>query len=161
MYKLSNFFQSPTVVSSSVTSLKTPSLRDNKIILWAFSSSSFLSFVDDVDGTSPSKIFTKPCCRNKACILMRQRLKLFWPSNFSTSNFPVVAISQNKDLGSNTNCCNKCKFQDHQKNRKVQNKKITQPHKTPRFKWFGPTSLHPLAKMIQKKFTNRRVEYKE
>jgi len=45
--------------------------------MWAFSSSSFISSVDDVDGTSPSKIFAKPCYRNKARILRRQRLKLF------------------------------------------------------------------------------------
>jgi hypothetical protein len=48
-----------------------------------------------------SKIFAKPCCRNKARILIRYRLKLFLPSKFSTSNF-AVAIPQNKDSSSDT-----------------------------------------------------------
>ena len=39
----------------------------------------------------------KPCCHNKTCILIRQRLNLLWPSNFSTSNF-ALAIQQNKEL---------------------------------------------------------------
>jgi hypothetical protein len=31
---------------------------------------------------------------------------------------------------------------------------------TPRFKWFGLTSIHPLAEMIQEKFTINKMEYK-
>jgi hypothetical protein len=45
--------------------------------------------------------------------------------------------------------------------KKMQNRKTTQPHKTPRFKWFGQTSLHPLAETIQEKFTSKMMEYKE
>ena len=77
MYKLFSFFQNSAVVSSSATYLKTPFERDNIIALWAFSSSSFLSYIDDVDGTSSSKIFTKPWCYSKVRILIRLRLKLF------------------------------------------------------------------------------------
>jgi hypothetical protein len=40
-------------------------------------------------------------------------------------------------------------------------KKITQPHKTRRFKWFGLISLHPLAETTQKKFTIKKMEYKK
>ena len=45
-------------------------------------------------------------------------------------------------------CYDKSKFQDHQRNRKVQNRKIIQPLKTQRFKWFNLISLYPLAETI-------------
>ncbi|KAG6665462.1 hypothetical protein CIPAW_02G162400 [Carya illinoinensis] len=76
IYKLSSLDQRPKAVSSSATSLKTPSDSDNKMTLCAFSSSS-LDDAGESSDTFPSKTFDKPCCRNKAFILMRHKLKLF------------------------------------------------------------------------------------
>jgi hypothetical protein len=45
-----------------------------------------------------------------------------------------------------------------QKNNKIENNHNTITQGTPIFKWFGLTSLHPLAETIQEKFTNKKDE---
>jgi dTDP-4-dehydrorhamnose reductase len=47
--KFANVFQSPTTISLLATYLKTLYKRNNKIALYAFSSSSAISLFDDVD----------------------------------------------------------------------------------------------------------------
>lgn len=54
--------------------------------LCAFSFSSFVSVKGSFD-TFSFKTLAGPCCHNHAIILMCHKLKPFWPSNFSISNF--------------------------------------------------------------------------
>jgi hypothetical protein len=58
-------------------------------------------------------------------------------------------------MSSDTNCCDKCKSQIIKEAKKCRIEKITQPHKTPRLKWFGTICLHPLEETIYEKFTNK------
>ena len=48
------------------------------------------------------------------------------------------------------------KTREMRKIRRMRNNKDKQSHTTQRFKWFGLTSLHPLAETTRRKFTIKR-----
>ncbi|CAL9224298.1 unnamed protein product [Arabidopsis halleri] len=95
MYRVSNFFHIFAAVVSPETSRMTSSSRHNMIVECAFSSMTAISAASPFPLLSFDNGAHKPCCFNRACILICQRLKLFLPENLSIFTF-IVDISSPK-----------------------------------------------------------------
>ena len=92
MYRLSNLNHNLAVVSSFTTSWNTSLPKHNRITLCAFSLSSSFSSSNIVVGKASLRFnaLDNPYWTNKARILTHHKLKSFFPSNFSTSNFVII-----------------------------------------------------------------------
>ena len=120
MYKLSNLNHNLVVVSSSTTSRSTSLPKHNRIALCDFSISSSFSSLDTIvsKASLPFNVLDNLCWNNKACILMRHKLKSFLPSNFSTSN--IVVILGLITLALIPICCDNGRFHANKVNSRTQ-----------------------------------------